>query len=78
MRLEAATWSYVCMCVRVCSVSECERDIVLDSDKMEDYYFVYCIYILSIFSKLYFFPHVVTVLTDFFHVLIISIEAARH
>lgn len=51
---------------------------MLDSDKMEDYYFVYCIYILSIFSKLYFFPHVVTVLTDVFHVLIISIEAARH
>lgn len=55
VRLEAATWSYVCMCVRVCSVSEWERDIVLDSDKMEDYYLVYCIYILSIFSKLYFF-----------------------
>lgn len=40
--------SYLCACVCICMCGESE--MVKEGDEMEDYYLVYCIYILSILS----------------------------
>lgn len=41
---------FMCVCACVCKCMCSESEVVREGEEMEDYYLVYCIYILSILS----------------------------